>query len=37
MGVLAGHKGIMIRELDTVVLLKDHPYRGLVKGEMGPW
>lgn len=25
----------MIRELDTVVLVKDHPAEGLVKGDMG--
>ncbi|MBU2755204.1 DUF4926 domain-containing protein [Acidithiobacillus sp. CV18-2] len=25
----------MIRELDTVVLIKDYPAEGLVKGDMG--
>ena len=25
----------MIQELDTVILVKDHPDRGLVKGDMG--
>lgn len=25
----------MIHELDTAILIKDHPYEGLVKGDMG--